>query len=294
MAYSLQNFTLNQVLTAAQMNQVEESIRDHTHGRDGVGGSGVSWNYSTQSAGFSATQADSGKHFLVSPIPYSSGTLVVDINAIASLGVGWSATFTNVGSRGCVLLDPSGTEKINSRSEFCIGLGETVVVHSDGTSLRTFGNPGMKLIHTEVGSSGGTTTQHLTVSYNVAWDSFEFLRVKYGYKSTTTDGSDSYRTKFGGCISELAPTSYVIIAVDDWVHAEVTITQPNTVWAAGATGMAYVGSDALVMRGLTGWPTAVLVGAENTGQRMNNLYVRIYGENHGNVIGADDGPTLTL
>lgn len=36
MAYSFQTFTLAQVLTAAQMNQVEVNIRDHVHGTSGV------------------------------------------------------------------------------------------------------------------------------------------------------------------------------------------------------------------------------------------------------------------
>jgi len=36
MAYSFQTFTLNQVLTAAQMNQVEVNIRDHRHNVSGV------------------------------------------------------------------------------------------------------------------------------------------------------------------------------------------------------------------------------------------------------------------
>lgn len=38
MAYSFQTFTLNQVLTAAQMNQVEVNIRDHVHTSGGVSG----------------------------------------------------------------------------------------------------------------------------------------------------------------------------------------------------------------------------------------------------------------
>ena len=36
MAYSFQTFTVGQVLTAAQTNQVEINIRDHVHGVDGV------------------------------------------------------------------------------------------------------------------------------------------------------------------------------------------------------------------------------------------------------------------
>ena len=36
MAYSFQTFAFNQVLTSAEMNQVEINIRDHVHGQDGV------------------------------------------------------------------------------------------------------------------------------------------------------------------------------------------------------------------------------------------------------------------
>lgn len=36
MAYVFQTFTVGQVLTAAQMNQVEVNVRDHVHGQNGV------------------------------------------------------------------------------------------------------------------------------------------------------------------------------------------------------------------------------------------------------------------
>lgn len=36
MAYVYQTFSVGQVLTAAQMQQVEDNIRDHVHGEDGV------------------------------------------------------------------------------------------------------------------------------------------------------------------------------------------------------------------------------------------------------------------
>ena len=39
--YSFQTFSIGQILTAAQMNQVEASIRDHVHGASGVTGSGM-------------------------------------------------------------------------------------------------------------------------------------------------------------------------------------------------------------------------------------------------------------
>ena len=35
-AYSFQTFSVGQVLTASQMNQVEVNVRDHLHGRSGV------------------------------------------------------------------------------------------------------------------------------------------------------------------------------------------------------------------------------------------------------------------
>lgn len=36
MAYSFQTFSLNQILTSAQVNQLEANIRDHVHGSAGV------------------------------------------------------------------------------------------------------------------------------------------------------------------------------------------------------------------------------------------------------------------
>ena len=55
MAYSKQTFTLGQVLTAAEMNNVEDNIADHTHGVDSVSnGSGIcviALNDSTDSNG---------------------------------------------------------------------------------------------------------------------------------------------------------------------------------------------------------------------------------------------------
>ena len=50
MAYSFQTFTLNQVLTASQMNQVEVNVRDHTHGTAGV--------VTIDTAGFTAAAVD--------------------------------------------------------------------------------------------------------------------------------------------------------------------------------------------------------------------------------------------
>ena len=50
MAYSFQTFTLSQVLTAAQMNQVEVNIRDHVHGAAGV--------VTLSTAGYAAASVD--------------------------------------------------------------------------------------------------------------------------------------------------------------------------------------------------------------------------------------------
>ena len=41
MSYSFQTFSFQQVLTSAQMDQVEVNVRDHVHGQDGVGGEAV-------------------------------------------------------------------------------------------------------------------------------------------------------------------------------------------------------------------------------------------------------------
>ncbi len=41
MAYSFQTFTFQQVLTSAQMDQVEANVRDHVHGVAGISGGGL-------------------------------------------------------------------------------------------------------------------------------------------------------------------------------------------------------------------------------------------------------------
>ncbi|MBI4185289.1 MAG: hypothetical protein HY521_14955 [Proteobacteria bacterium] len=43
MAYSFQTFGFNQVLTAAEMNQVEANVRDHAHGAAGVAPIASGW-----------------------------------------------------------------------------------------------------------------------------------------------------------------------------------------------------------------------------------------------------------
>jgi len=74
MAYSYQTFTYGQVLTAAEMQQTEDNVRDHSHGSSGV----------------SATMQNIG--IGVAPSSWGSGTKAINVGSIGSLA-GAATTF---------------------------------------------------------------------------------------------------------------------------------------------------------------------------------------------------------
>lgn len=195
MPYSLQTFAFNQVLTAAQVNQIEANIRDHVHGVGGVAASGLSWNYTAISSAQTIQPTDAGKHYLCSPYTWSSGTMVLDFSTVGDLGAGWSATFTNVGSQGVVLLDPSTTEKIHGNSEYCIGIGETVLVHCDGNELFCYGNAvnGPTLLHRFISSNADIGSATVICSYNAAWNTMQWLDVTGGFTCVTARTNQNVR-----------------------------------------------------------------------------------------------------
>jgi len=195
MPYSLQTFAFNQVLTAAQMNQVEANIKDHVHGVGGVAATGLSWNYTSISSAQSIQPTDAGKHYLCSPYTWSSGTMVLDLSTVGDLGAGWAATFTNVGSMGVVLLDPSTTEKIHGNSEYCIGIGETVLVHCDGNELFCYGNHvgAPVLLHRFISSNADIGSGTVICSYNVAWDTMQWLDLLGGFSAVSAKSNISLR-----------------------------------------------------------------------------------------------------
>ncbi len=132
MAYSFQTFSFEQVLTSAQVNQIEVNIRDHIHGRDSVGKVGLSWPRTAKTGTFTAVAADVGEIFDV-----TSGTFTIDFDAAATLGAGWAITIANTGS-GKVTLDPNGAETIDGKTTLDMPAGRDLTVWSDGTNLHTF------------------------------------------------------------------------------------------------------------------------------------------------------------
>jgi hypothetical protein len=138
MAYAFQIFSFEQVLTSAQMNQVEVNVRDHVHGLNSVVKTGLSWPRSPQSAGFGLGVDDVGGLFEL------SGSFTITFSAAATLGNGWAVTLYNTDS-GAITLDPNGAETIDGSSTFTMKNGDSLVVYSDGANLQViflsrFGN----------------------------------------------------------------------------------------------------------------------------------------------------------
>jgi hypothetical protein len=106
---------------------------------------GRSLPYVALSAGATLTAPDLGKF-----IEVTANTFTLAFDAAASLGSGWYAFLRNAGS-GDITLDPSGAERIDGRSSYIMYPGETRLIQSDGSALRSavlhpfckdFGTPG--------------------------------------------------------------------------------------------------------------------------------------------------------
>ena len=129
MTYILQTFSFEQVLTSAQMNQVEVNIRDHVHGRDSVVSTGINFPRETKADGFTAQVSDNGKFF------ECSGTFTITFDSAATLTSGWAITVSNTDA-GDITIDPNGAETIDGVTTFALPSGSEVVIYSDGTNLQ--------------------------------------------------------------------------------------------------------------------------------------------------------------
>jgi hypothetical protein len=136
LAYSFQTFSVDQILTAAQMNQVEQNVRDHVHGRSSVLKSGISWPRTAKTATFNVTSSDAGELFDI-----TSGTFSVTFDAAGTLGAGFAVTIRNSGT-GVITLDPNGSETIDGVTTKALGQYEAITVWSDGTNLGTYAGGG--------------------------------------------------------------------------------------------------------------------------------------------------------
>lgn len=132
MAYQYQSFGSGQVFSAAEAQQIEDNIRDHRHGVDGVGPSGAAWAASSKASAFSVASTDAGTLFKC------YGDYAVQFAAAATLGTAFGAAFKNVGS-GRIQLNAASGQFIDNHSYYALCPGEGVMVTSDGTDLTVVG-----------------------------------------------------------------------------------------------------------------------------------------------------------
>lgn len=144
MPYIYQTFSSGQVFTKGQAQQVEDNVRDHVHGRDGLGAAGMSFNPSSATSTFTVTQTNAAQNI------DCSGAFQVNFNSAATLGSSFGAGFTNIGS-GRVVLAAAAGQFIGPSSLFVLTPGEFVGVGSDGARLKLFGKTtGEFLLHEEL------------------------------------------------------------------------------------------------------------------------------------------------
>ena len=178
MAYSFQTFTLNQVLTSAQVNQLEANIRDHTHGLNSV-------NATINNAQFNASGSFCGKvhtdgNFLISP---DGG----DVTPAYALTL-HSSTTTNVGlhmyhsgsAASGALIDVESTGNLNINNTES---GADLIFATDSTRrLKVDSNGGVVISSSEI------TPSHSLVLHNTgsAEEYMQFVNGTTG--STSGDG----------------------------------------------------------------------------------------------------------
>lgn len=137
MAYQYQSFGSGQIFTSAQAQQIEDNIRDHVHGKDGVSPAGASWEVQSKGAAFTIASTDVGKLF------QCYGDYAVNFPAAGALGASFATALKNVGS-GRVQLTASSGQYIEGNSFYSLAPGESVIAQSDASNLILVGaNHGM-------------------------------------------------------------------------------------------------------------------------------------------------------
>ena len=170
MAYVFQTFVASQVLTAAQMNQVEENIKAHVHGLDGVVAAGLSFTIETLSGNDTVAASDIGKFFYCSGAPYD-----IDFVSAATLGDGFAAGFKNIDSLSPIYLAPFGSQTMNATSGYLLCPNESVIVVSDGANLFTQGeHDAVRLFEMSLPSSYASTTIDQIAQYVNHFRAFDF------------------------------------------------------------------------------------------------------------------------
>ena len=132
MAYQYQTFGSGQIFTSAQAQQMEDNVRDHRHGVDGVGASGASWPTTSKGAAFSLLSTDAATLFKC------WGDFAVTCPAASTLGTQFGAAFVNAGS-GRVVINAASGQWVAGNSGYVLTPGEGIILTSDGIELDVVG-----------------------------------------------------------------------------------------------------------------------------------------------------------
>lgn len=130
MSYSEQNFSPGQVLTASQMDQVEENIKTHQHGRGNV----LSiWDNTTSANDITIDADDAGIAVFV------SATKTVTITA-TSMASGWYAAVFNIGTGSEIVTITPSSGTIDGESSITLSAqqGCVIIANNDGGGIDFF------------------------------------------------------------------------------------------------------------------------------------------------------------
>jgi hypothetical protein len=167
MAYVYQSFSSGQVFTKANAQQIEDNIRDHVHGANGIGAAGVSFNPGSATNNFTVTQAYAANNMDL------SGEFTVSFNSAGTLGQSFGAGFTNIGSQRIVLQAAAG-QFIGVSSIFILTPGEFIGIGSDGSKLKTLGNTtGRFLLHNQINTSSAALNRTINFPWFADFKNFE-------------------------------------------------------------------------------------------------------------------------
>lgn len=132
MAYSYQTFNSGQVLTGGQAQQMEDNVRDHVHGKDGVVAAGASWQVTSRGSALTVASTDVGKLY------ECYGDFTVTFPTAGSLGGSFATAFKNMGS-GRIALTAASGQWIEGNSLYALTPGESVIAQSDNSNLMLVG-----------------------------------------------------------------------------------------------------------------------------------------------------------
>lgn len=184
MSYIRQTFSSNQVFTDANASQIESNIRDHIHGVDGVGPSGISWAVASATASFAVVNSMATLNYQL------SGDITATFAAAATLGQSFGIGMTNIGSGRVVLAAATG-QFIGTSSIFALTPGANVSVWSDGAKLHLFGQTtGQFLLYKDISVNSRALSAPIQLPFI---NDFDHFILKIGPSQINSHASNNTR-----------------------------------------------------------------------------------------------------